>query len=86
MLSARGLAHRYGGTTALDGVDLTVGAGGCVALLGPNGAGKTTLVNLLVGLLPRQRGEISLAGGDPRNASTRRWLGVVQHRWATPAR
>ncbi len=85
VLSARGLAHRYGGTTALDGVDLTVGAGECVALLGPNGAGKTTLVNLLVGLLPRQWGEISLAGGDPRNASTRRRLGVVQQSLGHPS-
>lgn len=85
VLSARGLAHRYGGTTALDGVDLTVGAGECVALLGPNGAGKTTLVNLLVGLLPRQQGEISLAGDDPRNASTRRRLGVVQQSLGHPS-
>lgn len=78
------MSHRYGGTVALDGVDLTVETGECVALLGPNGAGKTTLVNLAVGLLPRQRGEISLVGGDPRSARTRRHLGVVQQSLGFP--
>ncbi|MGI5994721.1 MAG: ATP-binding cassette domain-containing protein, partial [Saccharomonospora viridis] len=84
VLTARGVSHRYGGTVALDGVDLTVETGECVALLGPNGAGKTTLVNLAVGLLPRQRGEISLVGGDPRSARTRRHLGVVQQSLGFP--
>lgn len=78
------MSHRYGGTVALDGVDLTVETGECVALLGPNGAGKTTLVNLAVGLLPRQRGGISLVGGDPRSARTRRHLGVVQQSLGFP--
>lgn len=84
VLEARGVSHRYGATVALAGVDLTVGVGECVALLGPNGAGKTTLVNLVVGLLARQRGEIRVAGGDPRNAGTRRNLGVVQQSLGYP--
>ncbi|MFI9380339.1 ABC transporter ATP-binding protein [Kutzneria sp. NPDC052558] len=78
VLTVRDLRHRYGGTVALDGVDLTVRPGECVALLGPNGAGKTTLVSLVTGLLARQTGQISLAGGDPRDARTRRGLGAVQ--------
>jgi ABC-2 type transport system ATP-binding protein len=78
VLTVRDLRHRYGGTVALDGVDLTVRPGECVALLGPNGAGKTTLVSLVTGLLARQSGQVSLAGGDPRDARTRRRLGVVQ--------
>lgn len=78
VLEVRGARHRYGGTAALDGVDLAVGAGECVALLGPNGAGKTTLVNLAVGLLAAQEGTVRVADGDPRRAATRRHLGVVQ--------
>jgi ABC-2 type transport system ATP-binding protein len=54
-------------------------------LLGPNGAGKTTLVNLVSGLLARQHGQIRLAGGDPRNAATRRHLGVVQQSLGFPS-
>ncbi|HEX6344457.1 ABC transporter ATP-binding protein [Umezawaea sp.] len=84
VLEVQGARHRYGGTVALDGVDLAVDAGECVALLGPNGAGKTTLVNLVIGLLARQGGTVSLAGGDPRVAATRRSLGVVQQSLGFP--
>ncbi len=70
--------HAYGATAALDGVDLEVASGECVALLGPNGAGKTTLVRSIIGLLHPDRGTISVDGGDPSAAATRRRLGVVQ--------
>ena len=79
-----GVRHRYGTRTALDGVDLTVAAGECVALLGPNGAGKTTLVGLATGLLLRQEGDVSVCGADPRRAATRRHLGVVQQKMGFP--
>ncbi len=78
VLEVRGLVHRYGDVTALAGVDLTVGAGECVALLGPNGAGKTTLVRNVIGLIEGDADVIEVAGGNPRNAETRRSLGVVQ--------
>src|SRR5699024_9160369 len=84
VLRVRAAGHNYGSHRALDTVDLTVSAGECVALLGPNGAGKTTLVNLVVGLLPRQHGEITVAAGDPRHAATRRHLGVVQQTLGFP--
>jgi ABC-2 type transport system ATP-binding protein len=84
VLRVRALRHHYGETVALDGVDLDVAAGECVALLGPNGAGKTTLVNLAIGLLARQGGEVRLAGGDPRVAGTRRRLGVVHQALGFP--
>lgn len=78
VLEVRGLVHRYGDHTALDSVDLTVGAGECVALLGPNGAGKTTLVRNVIGLIEGQADHIEVAGGHPRRPETRRRLGVVQ--------
>ncbi|MEV6713409.1 ABC transporter ATP-binding protein [Lentzea sp. NPDC051208] len=84
VLGVRGARHHYGAVQALDGVDLDVGAGQCVALLGPNGAGKTTLVNQVIGLLPAQAGSVRVCGGDPRVASTRRQLGVVHQSLGFP--
>jgi ABC-2 type transport system ATP-binding protein len=68
---ANGLRKRFGRATALDGLDLTVRDGEVHAFLGPNGAGKTTTIRILLGLLRRDGGEVSLLGGDPwRDATT----------------
>jgi ABC-2 type transport system ATP-binding protein len=67
---ARGLRKRFGATTALDGLDLTVRVGEVHAFLGPNGAGKTTTIRVLLGLLRKDGGEISLLGGDPWRDAT----------------
>ncbi|MGH9070571.1 MAG: ABC transporter ATP-binding protein [Acidimicrobiales bacterium] len=64
VLSARGLARRFGGVVALDGVDLEVALGEVVGLLGPNGAGKTTLFNCLSGVEHADRGTVRLDGLD----------------------
>jgi ABC-2 type transport system ATP-binding protein len=77
VVTISGLRHRYGRTTALDGVDLTIAPGECVTLLGPNGAGKTTLVSALTGVLTPSEGHVAISGGDPRDARTRQRLGVV---------
>lgn len=59
----RGLGHRFGDKVALeDGLELTVQPGGVVGLLGPNGSGKSTLMRLLVGLVPLERGAITIDG------------------------
>jgi ABC-type branched-subunit amino acid transport system ATPase component len=49
LLTAHALHARYGGFTALDGVDLVVRAGQVTAVVGPNGAGKSTLFHCLAG-------------------------------------
>ncbi|WP_084594016.1 ATP-binding cassette domain-containing protein [Arhodomonas aquaeolei] len=59
---AQGLVKRYDGVTVVDGVDLTVERGECLALLGPNGAGKTTTLRMLLGLTPPSAGEIRVLG------------------------
>ena len=88
IVTIRGLDYSYGQTHALRGVDLTVGAGECVALLGPNGAGKTTLVSTLTGTLVPAAGTVRITGNDPRRPATRRrlrWRGLggaaVAARW-----
>ena len=63
-IEARGLAKRFGSTTALAGVDLTARAGTVLGLLGPNGAGKTTAVRILATLLRPDRGEARVCGYD----------------------
>ena len=63
-IEARGLRKRYGATTALDGVDLTVEDGRIVGLIGPNGAGKTTALNAILGLTSCE-GELKVLGHDP---------------------
>jgi oleandomycin transport system ATP-binding protein len=61
---ARGLIKRFGATTAVDGVDLTIAAGTVLGLLGPNGAGKTTIVSILATLVIPDDGHASVHGYD----------------------
>ena len=69
LLELRGLGKRYGGTWALEAVDLSARAGEVHALLGANGAGKSTLLNLLAGIAAPSAGVIRLDGHDVRFAS-----------------
>jgi ABC-2 type transport system ATP-binding protein len=59
---ATGLVKRFGVTTAVDRLDLVVGAGEVRGLLGPNGAGKTTLLRILFGLIRPDSGTVELLG------------------------
>ena len=61
----RGLVKKFGGTTALDGLDLTVARGSVTGFLGPNGAGKSTTIRVLLGLLRADGGTARLLGRDP---------------------
>jgi branched-chain amino acid transport system ATP-binding protein len=62
LLSLRGLTRRFGGLTAVDGIDLDLHQGELVSIIGPNGAGKTTLFNLVTGLDRPDAGEVRLDG------------------------
>ncbi|BCB89665.1 ABC transporter ATP-binding protein [Phytohabitans suffuscus] len=64
-IAVAGLVKRFGSTTALDHLDLTVPTGEVHGFLGPNGAGKTTTIRILLGLLRRDGGTAAVLGGDP---------------------
>jgi len=64
LVEVTGLRVAFGAVTAVDGIDLTVHAGGSVALVGRNGAGKSTTLRVLAGVLPPTAGTIRVAGID----------------------
>jgi ABC-2 type transport system ATP-binding protein len=79
MIVASGLGRDYGGTRAVDAIDLDVQAGEFFGFLGPNGAGKTTTIRMLTTLLQPSRGHASVAGKDVEREplGVRREIGVV---------
>jgi ABC-2 type transport system ATP-binding protein len=64
-----GLRKLYGDVVALDGLDLEVAAGECVALIGHNGSGKTTAVRLAAGQLRPTAGTVTVAGIEVTGAA-----------------
>ena len=61
-LVLRGLTKRFGGVTALDGLDLEVPPGSALAIIGPNGAGKSTVLKLVAGTYAPTQGSVHLGG------------------------
>jgi NitT/TauT family transport system ATP-binding protein len=62
VLSAQGIVKRFGATTILDQIDVTVRRGEVLALVGPSGCGKSTLLNILSGLLTPDAGQLAVDG------------------------
>ena len=79
VLRTRNLTKRFGGFTAVDGVDLDVPRREFRSIIGPNGAGKTTLFNLLSGALHVTEGTVEFDGEDvtdlPPEERVRRGMG-----------
>jgi len=63
-LAARAVVVRFGGLTAVDGVDLEIEDRTLVGIIGPNGAGKTTFFNALSGLVTPASGRLAVGGVD----------------------
>ena len=68
ILELRGVAKRYGGVRALEGVDFACRPGSIHAILGENGAGKSTLIKIVSGVVQPDAGEIALDGRQVRFA------------------
>ncbi len=83
-LAVVGLEKRYGASTALGGVDLSVAAGELVGLLGPNGAGKSTLVKSACGLVRPSAGEVSVCGHAAGSPAARGVLGYLAELFRFP--
>jgi ABC-2 type transport system ATP-binding protein len=64
IVSARNLTKNYGRIKALNNVSFEI-LEGITALIGPNGSGKTTLINIIMGLIKPDAGEINVLGFDP---------------------
>jgi len=64
IVEAVGITRRFGGFTALQGVDFRLAPKERVALIGPNGSGKSTFVNCLTGVLPPSAGTVRFEGMD----------------------
>jgi ABC-2 type transport system ATP-binding protein len=60
-----GLTRRFGATTALNAVNLSMARGRVYGLVGANGAGKTTLIKHILGLLRAESGSVRIFGLDP---------------------
>ncbi|HMN97247.1 MAG TPA: ABC transporter ATP-binding protein [Phycisphaerales bacterium] len=77
------LVRRFGAATALDGVELELARGECVALLGPSGCGKTTLLNIVQGLLAPDEGRVSCDGEILDDPAAGRHLPMRLRKFAT---
>ena len=64
LLEARQISKRFGGLTALNGLDFSLEEGMIAGLIGPNGAGKTTFFNMITGLYRPSSGRLVFAGRD----------------------
>ena len=62
LLEMRDVTLRFGGVTALDGVDFAIRRGEILGLIGPNGAGKTTCFNVMTGVYQPTSGEVWFDG------------------------
>lgn len=76
MLDVSGITKQYGERTVLDDVSFSVTRGRLTGFVGGNGAGKTTTMRIVLGLLEKNGGEVTL-DGDPLTAARRRGFGYM---------
>jgi ABC-type branched-subunit amino acid transport system ATPase component len=84
VLEVKNLTKRFGGLTAVAGLDFDVFEGEILGMIGPNGAGKSTTFNLIAGTYPASAGEVRFAGESilglpPHRIAARGVLRTFQH-------
>lgn len=72
LVTLSGVSKHYGAQHAVDGLELQLREGECVALAGHNGAGKSTLIKLILGLIRPTRGRVALFGHDAHSPAAAR--------------
>ena len=75
--SAYGLHKSYSGKKALDDINLEISSGQVFAILGANGAGKTTLINILLGRLNPDSGDVSVFDSKAGSLHAKRQSGAM---------
>lgn len=84
-LRVEGVSFQYpSGVTALDGIDLKIESGECLALVGENGAGKTTLVKLFNRLLEPKQGKVWVGDWNTAEHSTAQLARLVGFLFQNP--
>jgi len=84
VLEVRNLTKRFGGLTAVTGLDFDVHEGEILGVIGPNGAGKSTTFNIIAGAYPASAGEVRFAGEPilglpPHRIAARGLMRTFQH-------
>jgi Cu-processing system ATP-binding protein len=77
VIDMEGVSQRYGYTTVLHQLNLSLGEGEVLGLFGHNGAGKTTSMKLVLGLLQASEGQVRVFGRTPSDPQVRRLLGYL---------
>jgi ABC-type sugar transport system ATPase subunit len=90
-VASHGLVKQFGGTRALDGVDVTVGANEIHALIGENGAGKSTFLGIVAARIAPTSGSVAVFGEPhdhrhPRQARQAGIIAIYQELTIVPAR
>ncbi|MCF6408502.1 metal ABC transporter ATP-binding protein [Pseudalkalibacillus salsuginis] len=80
IVSIKNVSFNYQERRVLENINLDVPEGSFLALLGPNGSGKSTLIKMILGLLPIQKGTISLFGQNVKKFKNWPYIGYVSQK------
>ncbi len=83
-LRFQNVSKRYAGQSVLEGIDLVVEDGECLALVGVNGCGKTSLIKCLLDLTGIDNGQIAIFDQDHRHGAARAPLAYLPERFVPP--